>query len=146
MGAIQRTRAVAGQCRCSGENEASIENGCRQSSLCDTQEYCRASIRSDKGGNGIRPVFAARVHSSKRRVGPRLHRLEHQKTACTESISRYAHEKCRQNTSRLLGKAQSKPINADRTRHITCLLYTSDAADEEDSVDLGGRRIIKKKK
>ena len=26
-----------------------------------------------------------------------------------------------------------------------CLLYTSDAADEEDSVDLGGRRIIKKK-
>src|SRR5664279_4220026 len=26
---------------------------------------------------------------------------------------------------------------------ITCLLYTSDAADEEDSVDLGGRRIIK---
>ena len=27
---------------------------------------------------------------------------------------------------------------------MTCLLYTSDAADEEDSVDLGGRRIIKK--
>ena len=27
-----------------------------------------------------------------------------------------------------------------------CLLYTSDAADEEDSVDLGGRRIIKKNK
>eukprot|EP00828_Plagiopyla_frontata_P002455 TRINITY_DN1037_c0_g1_i7.p3 TRINITY_DN1037_c0_g1~~TRINITY_DN1037_c0_g1_i7.p3 ORF type:complete len:159 (+),score=34.60 TRINITY_DN1037_c0_g1_i7:244-720(+) len=27
-----------------------------------------------------------------------------------------------------------------------CLLYTSDAADEEDSVDLGGRRIIIKKK
>jgi len=23
-----------------------------------------------------------------------------------------------------------------------CLLYTSDAADEEDSVDLGGRRVI----
>src|SRR5664280_3735133 len=29
---------------------------------------------------------------------------------------------------------------------LACLLYTSDAADEEDSVDLGGRRIIKKKK
>ena len=27
-----------------------------------------------------------------------------------------------------------------------CLLYTSDAADERSSVDLGGRRIIKKKK
>ena len=28
---------------------------------------------------------------------------------------------------------------------VTCLLYTSDAADERSSVDLGGRRIIKKK-
>ena len=27
-----------------------------------------------------------------------------------------------------------------------CLLYTSDAADERSSVDLGGRGIIKKKK
>ena len=29
---------------------------------------------------------------------------------------------------------------------MSCLLYTSDAADERSSVDLGGRRIIKKKK
>ena len=29
---------------------------------------------------------------------------------------------------------------------MDCLLYTSDAADERSSVDLGGRRIIKKKK
>ncbi|GAB5861005.1 hypothetical protein JMUB7545_27780 [Staphylococcus aureus] len=28
----------------------------------------------------------------------------------------------------------------------SCLLYTSDAADDGESVDLGGRRIIKKKK
>ena len=33
-----------------------------------------------------------------------------------------------------------------RGRSATCLLYTSDAADERSSVDLGGRRIIKKKK
>ena len=31
-------------------------------------------------------------------------------------------------------------------RKGSCLLYTSDAADERSSVDLGGRRIIKKKK
>ena len=31
-------------------------------------------------------------------------------------------------------------------QHRYCLLYTSDAADERSSVDLGGRRIIKKKK
>ena len=30
-------------------------------------------------------------------------------------------------------------------QEVTCLLYTSDAADERSSVDLGGRRIIKKK-
>ena len=30
--------------------------------------------------------------------------------------------------------------------NTSCLLYTSDAADERSSVDLGGRRIIKKKK
>ena len=34
---------------------------------------------------------------------------------------------------------------ADR-KGRNCLLYTSDAADERSSVDLGGRRIIKKKK
>ena len=30
-------------------------------------------------------------------------------------------------------------------RGTACLLYTSDAADERSSVDLGGRRIIKQK-
>ena len=38
-------------------------------------------------------------------------------------------------------------IAALRVEHgLHCLLYTSDAADERSSVDLGGRRIIKKKK
>ena len=32
-----------------------------------------------------------------------------------------------------------------KTGLMDCLLYTSDAADERSSVDLGGRRIIKKK-
>ena len=32
-----------------------------------------------------------------------------------------------------------------RPQRDICLLYTSDAADERSSVDLGGRRIIKKK-
>ena len=35
---------------------------------------------------------------------------------------------------------------AEKVHGLTCcLLYTSDAADERSSVDLGGRRIIKKK-
>src|SRR5665648_1036668 len=48
--------------------------------------------------------------------------------------------------SRILDEEFRDPrsCSSDRTGYA-CLLYTSDAADEEDSVDLGGRRIIKKK-
>ena len=47
--------------------------------------------------------------------------------------------------------AESGIFSPYDTRHVmpirigTCLLYTSDAADERSSVDLGGPRIIKKK-
>ena len=37
-------------------------------------------------------------------------------------------------------------LDSGKTKEDFCLLYTSDAADERSSVDLGGRRIIKKKK
>ena len=37
-------------------------------------------------------------------------------------------------------------VQGGRGLDTACLLYTSDAADERSSVDLGGRRIIKKKK
>ena len=36
--------------------------------------------------------------------------------------------------------------NVKNIHPLFCLLYTSDAADERSSVDLGGRGIIKKKK
>ena len=36
-------------------------------------------------------------------------------------------------------------FDLEQIRLLGCLLYTSDAADERSSVDLGGRRIIKKK-
>ena len=49
----------------------------------------------------------------------------------------------------VLGKRLDDTIEVNTpggTREYTiCLLYTSDAADERSSVDLGGRRIIKKK-
>ena len=46
--------------------------------------------------------------------------------------------------------SQNQKVAMSRSGHpsaqaLTCLLYTSDAADERSSVDLGGRRIIKKK-
>ena len=39
-----------------------------------------------------------------------------------------------------------KTIAVIPARYASCLLYTSDAADERYSVDLGGPRINKKKK
>ena len=48
----------------------------------------------------------------------------------------------RQDVGRLLSE-RNLPL---AQRSAACLLYTSDAADERSSVDLGGRRIIKKKK
>ena len=51
-----------------------------------------------------------------------------------------------ENGSRRGSSAAHRGTGGARHRKITCLLYTSDAADERSSVDLGGRRIIKKKK
>ena len=44
----------------------------------------------------------------------------------------------------IVGKIAANRDN-DAWAYHACLLYTSDAADERSSVDLGGRRIIKKK-
>ena len=44
------------------------------------------------------------------------------------------------------GTDRRKPAPVFRPGVRACLLYTSDAADERSSVDLGGRRIIKKKR
>ena len=52
-------------------------------------------------------------------------------------------------TSRSVGATYSEILDISHAGYMnrsnTCLLYTSDAADERSSVDLGGRRIIKKK-
>ena len=43
-------------------------------------------------------------------------------------------------------KGVKKSAHEDLNVIVSCLLYTSDAADERSSVDLGGRRINKKQK
>ena len=50
----------------------------------------------------------------------------------------------RRSSLRIVGNKSA--VEAEGTLFNRCLLYTSDAADERSSVDLGGRRIIKKKK
>ena len=58
------------------------------------------------------------------------------------------HARGGQSVTRHIGTAKRCLGLLDRQRDdqsAPCLLYTSDAADERSSVDLGGRRIIKKK-
>src|SRR5678816_2959389 len=43
----------------------------------------------------------------------------------------------------MVSRRPELPVVAVNTWYHVCLLYTSDAADERSSVDLGGRRIIK---
>ena len=55
---------------------------------------------------------------------------------------------CGLETGFLIGPLADKDSEDERDGEkppCACLLYTSDAADERSSVDLGGRRIIKKK-
>ena len=56
----------------------------------------------------------------------------------------------RQIRQHLAGQPVQLPLGRDVLAYVhalyeACLLYTSDAADERSSVDLGGRRLIKKK-
>ena len=60
---------------------------------------------------------------------------------------------CRRRSDLPIRRTQPRPRGPgtggeppDRDRSRFCLLYTSDAADDLLCVDLGGRRIIKKKK
>ena len=65
-------------------------------------------------------------------------------------IFRFPDDETQKYVKRVIGLPGEKVTIEDAKIYIndseTCLLYTSDAADEEDSVDLGGRRVIKKKK
>mgnify|MGYP003380324194 CR=1 FL=1 len=48
-------------------------------------------------------------------------------------------------TATSLVRLPTAAVSTSAATLYVCLLYTSDAADERSSVDLGGRRIIKKK-
>src|SRR5680860_1764138 len=67
-------------------------------------------------------------------------------------VSSYMYLKClpllpgSSTTSTRLINQGSSWVRKQLTRSWACLLYTSDAADDLLCVDLGGRRIIKKKK
>ena len=86
--------------------------------------------------DGIRDLVRSRglgdVYKRQRmRLTERLHGLKALPVYNSHDIYDPGHQS-------FIGKRSSR-------RNIFCLLYTSDAADERSSVDLGGRRIIKKK-
>src|SRR5664280_1543963 len=106
-----------------------VGSACRVVSTCSSSRARvpgggrRTNRRADRGSGAGRLISSRRMRASVRRARPR-----------PSSIP-------------VISWIQFEMAHASNAAHIhTCLLYTSDAADEEDSVDLGGRRIIKKKK
>ena len=61
-------------------------------------------------------------------------------------VTEFANHRLQGAQDRLKVSRVVPPASDRRCIDRFCLLYTSDAADERSSVDLGGRRIIKKKK
>src|SRR5678809_293216 len=61
-----------------------------------------------------------------------------------QSYALYPHMTVFDNIAFPLRMVATPATGIDRAVREACLLYTSDAADERSSVDLGGRRIIKK--
>eukprot|EP00658_Telonema_sp_P-2_P084613 TRINITY_DN943_c0_g1_i16.p1 TRINITY_DN943_c0_g1~~TRINITY_DN943_c0_g1_i16.p1 ORF type:complete len:105 (+),score=32.99 TRINITY_DN943_c0_g1_i16:52-366(+) len=91
---------------------------------------------------GIRCARKLRVHRRENRWALKAYKKKHLGTALKcNPFGGSSHAKGI--VTEKVGIEAKQPNSAIRK---SCLLYTSDAADEEDSVDLGGRRIIKKKK
>src|SRR5664279_6654629 len=85
------------------------------------------------------PSAPAEVATPKKKAGNSSARMLTERKANGE-VSRG--EPARPSQSELFTEIHSFPDAQSAKRCVRCLLYTSDAADEEDSVDLGGRRII----
>ena len=65
---------------------------------------------------------------------------------CIRDSHKHAEKTARVSQSTDADVIYTCPMHPEIRQNGPCLLYTSDAADERSSVDLGGRRIIKKKK
>eukprot|EP00656_Telonema_subtile_P038140 TRINITY_DN4274_c0_g1_i2.p1 TRINITY_DN4274_c0_g1~~TRINITY_DN4274_c0_g1_i2.p1 ORF type:complete len:359 (+),score=98.48 TRINITY_DN4274_c0_g1_i2:168-1244(+) len=77
---------------------------------------------------------------------PPLSSNYHEFGAALDSTLR-AHQAYLNDVSSMLQARQLRQHTIDEEQHrlvYACLLYTSDAADEEDSGDIGGRRVMKK--
>ena len=67
---------------------------------------------------------------------------KNQKTAIFTNIKQKKYWKCSYCEAIFLDKEFYLSSNDEYKHYLTCLLYTSDAADDSLRVDLGGRRII----
>ena len=92
-------------------------------------------------GNKIKVIKAASETEEGKRIADNIIEQKNRHTLKNKDIAILY----RTNSQSRIFEEQMRRYNIPY-RVYGCLLYTSDAADERSSVDLGGRRIIKKKK
>ena len=112
----------------------------RERAVCVCVCVCCFFVQAE---DGIRDLVRSRGLGDvyKRQVGERC-RVRDQEVGLDDRVCAQHHVKRRRTNAQGL-----RTCLPEANRQLkTCLLYTSDAADERSSVDLGGRRIIKKKK
>src|SRR5428012_25659 len=93
-------------------------------------------------------LCATRLDQKRKQTGKFIQKIFFfkQKTAYEIMPSLVGSEMCIRDRDRPSAEPAHAHRDRRRTRPDDCLLYTSDAADDLLCVDLGGRRIIKKKK
>eukprot|EP00658_Telonema_sp_P-2_P024114 TRINITY_DN19673_c0_g1_i6.p1 TRINITY_DN19673_c0_g1~~TRINITY_DN19673_c0_g1_i6.p1 ORF type:complete len:149 (-),score=35.28 TRINITY_DN19673_c0_g1_i6:26-472(-) len=114
--------------------------------VCDCERVCffffqaEDGIRDAQESRGLGDVYK-RQHLNDELMPPTFESI-----GPSNAMKRFLDRREKRMTKYVLAQEDLKATQAREGMLRSCLLYTSDAADEEDSVDLGGRRIIKKKK
>src|SRR5665648_1239379 len=124
-----------------GSMNAQRKMGINSSNASKSMEKLSSGLRINKAGDD-----AAGLAISEKMRG-QIRGLDQASANAQDGISMIGTgEGALNETTSILQRMRELAVQGSNDTNTTCLLYTSDAADEEDSVDLGGRRIIKKKK
>eukprot|EP00658_Telonema_sp_P-2_P029832 TRINITY_DN2262_c0_g1_i6.p1 TRINITY_DN2262_c0_g1~~TRINITY_DN2262_c0_g1_i6.p1 ORF type:complete len:815 (-),score=357.91 TRINITY_DN2262_c0_g1_i6:54-2498(-) len=132
------------------ERELEDQKDQYETRLAELKEQYEARLETEKSEYEAQLAREREQHAAElaevQRVSDDLESAVVQQLQCSKTSVKHAEKRVR-NLSSDKDSADAEIASLQKSfeqldAHCTCLLYTSDAADEEDSGDLGGRRII----